>query len=271
MNPTSLDSSSSPPLVPELAREAHSLFERGMADLLLSLATAVALLWALRAVLRGLRRVSAHLGADRERRFARLSRMVQFVAVLLVIGELVRSAAQVAPVWMSSVLIFVVAPMALWSSGLVQDLVAGAVAHIRLNLTEGDYVRIGEARGVLTRLGVVHLDLRDELGKLHRIPNRMLTGSDVEVCEYRGTVPVSVELSAPRPLSDEDLDRLSDGTATSPYRAPGTRLSVERAGTADRVRVQFFVWSQQAVTPARRRLERMLARLPANGRGEHSH
>src|SRR5690606_34672200 len=101
MDPQSSDSASTLNLVPELAHEARSLFERGSSSLWISVGTAVLLLWALRAILRGMGRVSAHFGVDRGRRFARLSRGIQLIVLLLVIGELLQSAAQVAPVWVS--------------------------------------------------------------------------------------------------------------------------------------------------------------------------
>jgi hypothetical protein len=251
-------------LAHELAREARALSEQGTSALVLSLATIFLLLFALRALLRGLGRVSARLGVDRGRRFGRLSRATQLIVLLLVVGELVQAAARLAPVWVAALVMFVLVPMALWSSGLVQDLVGGAVAQLRLQLSEGDYVRIGEARGVLTRVGIVHLDLRDELGRVHRIPNRKLSTSELQTC---AAVPLVVELATPRRLADDDTERLRDGAATSPFRAPGTRVAVERLIAPPRVRVQLFVWSQRAIAPARQHLEGVFAKL-RSARGE---
>jgi small-conductance mechanosensitive channel len=245
-------------LVDELANEVRALSEHGTSGLVLSLGAVLLFLFGLRALLRGLRRVSARFGVDRGRRFGRLARAIQLLVLLLVMGELIQAAARLAPVWVASLVVFVLAPMVLWSSGLVQDLVGGAVAQLRLQLTEGEYVRIGEARGILTRVGIVHLDLRDEFGNLHRIPNRQLNRREVETY---AAVPVMVELATPRTLADDDTERLRDGVATSPFRAPGTRVSVERLVGPPRVRVQLFVWSQRAIAPARQHLESIFARL----------
>ncbi len=250
-------------LANELAREARNAFEHGTGTVAVSLLSAVLVLWILRGLLRGVAGLSARLGVDRRRRFSRLARSAQLIVLLLLIGELIQSAARVAPVWVAALVVFVLIPFLLWTSGTVQDLVGGAIAHLRLHLTEGEYVRIGAVGGVLIKLGTTYLELRDEAGNVQRIPSRVLTTATVGLAAERHAVPIELELATARPLTLDEATRLREGTVTSPYRSPGTHVRVERLAAPDRVRVQFSVWSQAAVTPARRRLERALARFEA--------
>jgi small-conductance mechanosensitive channel len=244
----------------ELAREAHALFQHSRISTALWLLGALLVLWAIGAGLRALSSFSARVGLDRRRRVARAARTLQLVVALLAAAELLSSAAQIAPIWVASLVVFVLAPIVLLSSGALHDLLGGAVAQLRLHLSEGEYVEVAGQRGMVTRVGFTYLELRDDLGHMHRIPNRALSSATVEFAEERRAVPVDVTLVTSRALTFEEAERLSDGAATSPYRVRGTQVRVERL-SPERVRVQFCVWSQAAVAPARRRAERVLAQL----------
>jgi hypothetical protein len=242
----------------ELTREARALFERDVGSVTLSLVSALVLLWALGLFLRTSVTVSARLGIERGRRLQRFSHFLQFVVLGLVLLGLVRSVARVAPLWVTLVLALVLVPIVIFSSGAVHDLVGGLVAQLRLRLAKADYIRIAELSGVVTRIGLTHLELRDESGALHRVPNRKLVSEPVELSAQRRAVPVELELLTPRALSSDEGAELAEITATSPFRASGTRVWVDRLAAPDRVRVRFSVWSQEAVAPARRQIERSL-------------
>jgi len=248
-------------LVDELAQEARSAFEHGTGTVAISLMSAVFILWLLRFLLRAVARISERFGVDRRRRVSRLARSAQLVVLLLLVGELIQSAARVAPVWVAALVVFVLIPFLLWTSGIVHDLVGGAIAHLRLELSEGDYVRVGDKQGVLTKLGATYLSLRDEAGTSHRVPGRTLTSATVALTPERHAVPVVLELATPRPLTLAELTLLRESTATSPYRAIPTHIKVVSLTAPDRVEVRFSVWSQEAVGPARLRVERVLARI----------
>lgn len=263
MHPTPQQPHVAGQLVDELAQEARNAFEHGTGTVAVSLLSAVLLMWLLRLLLRAVARISERFGVDRRRRMSRLARSAQLVVLLLLVGELIHSAARVAPVWVAALVVFVLIPFFLWTSGIVHDLVGGAMAHLRLELIEGDYVHIGEKHGVLTKLGATYLTLRDEAGTAHRVPGRALTHATVALAPERHAVPVVLELATPRPLTLEELTLLRESTATSPYRAIPTHIKVVPLTSPDRVEVCFSVWSLAAVEPARIRVERALSRIHA--------
>jgi hypothetical protein len=248
-------------LTEELAREVAAAAESRVSTVVVTLLSAILLLWALGLLLRGITRLSARLGIERGRRLWRFAHLFQLAVLLLVTSGLVQSMARIAPVWVAFVIAFVLIPIAVWASGTVHDLVGGLVAQLRLRLAEADYVRIGDASGVLTRIGLTHVELRDEAGTLHRLPNRVLTSQAVELAAQRRAVPLDVVLLTSRALSADEAAELADITVTSAYRAPGTPLQLERLSNPDRVRVRLSVWSQAAAGPMRRTLERTLSKL----------
>jgi small-conductance mechanosensitive channel len=250
-----------PSLVDELTREARLLLEHDASTAIVSLLSAVLVLWLLGLSLRAIARLSARLGLERSRRLWRLAHLLQLGVLVVVMGGLGKAVARIAPVWVITVIAFVLVPIALWTSGAVHDLIGGVVAQLRLRLAEADYVRIGDAAGVVTRVGLTHVELRDHAGALHRVPNRLLTTQRVELAARRRAVPVELELLTSRALTPDESAQLVDSTVTSAFRAPDTPVAVERLGSPERVRVRFSVWSQAAVEPARSKLERELARL----------
>jgi small-conductance mechanosensitive channel len=248
-------------LVDELTREARLLLEHDTSTAVVSLLSAVLVLWLLGLSLRAIARLSARLGLERSRRLSRFAHLLQLGVLLVVMGGLGKAAARIAPVWVTTIIAFVIVPIALWTSGAVHDLVGGVVAQLRLRLAEADHVRIGDAAGVVTRVGLTHVELRDHAGALHRLPNRFLITQRVELAARRRAVPVELELLTSRTLTSDESAQLADMTVTSAFRAPDTPVAVDRLGSPERVRLRFSVWSQAAVDPARRKLERELARL----------
>lgn len=259
--PTKPDPAISLALSDELTREARAMVERDVGTALLSIVSALILVWALGLFLRTSVTISARLGIERGRRLQRFSHFVQLIVLGLVLLGLVRSVARIAPLWVTLVIAFVLVPIVIFSSGAVHDLVGGFVAQLRLRLARADYIRIGKLAGVLTRIGLTHVELRDETGALHRVPNRRFVSEPVELSARRRAVPVEFELLTPRALSADEGTEIAELTATSPFRVAGTPVWVDRFAGPDRVRVRFSVWSQEAVAPARRQLERALTKF----------
>jgi small-conductance mechanosensitive channel len=261
VNPAGHDGASERTLTHELADEARALFQHDASTVVVSLLWGVLVLWALGLMLRGIAWLSARLGIERGRRLWRVLHFAQLVVALVVVGGLVQSVARIAPVWVASVIAFVLVPTALWTSGAMHDLIGGVVAQLRLRLAEADYVRIGNRAGVLSKVGLTHVELRDEAGALHRLPNRLLVVESVEFSTPRRAVPIDVEILTSRPLTHDEAAELVDIAATSAFRAPHTPVRVDRLGSPDRVRVRLSVWSQAALAPTRRKLERTLEKL----------
>ena len=82
----------------------------------------------------------------------------------------------------------------LGAQSLVNDVVSGFFILFEGQYLVGDYVQVGNARGVVEAVAVRHTRIRDEDGKLHIIPN----GSVKEVVNYsKGFVNAIVEIKVP--------------------------------------------------------------------------
>jgi hypothetical protein len=244
-----------------LAQEAGGLLDQGPTTVLVPIVLCTVLLWVLQRLEKRLGRVRAALAHQRHRQVVRASRVLSVVVVLSTALAITRGAGHLAPTWVLGVLLFVFLPAVLVSSGVLHDLWGALIAQLRLGLCEGEFVAIGDAQGVLTHVGLLHLGLRDARGHVHRIPCRILSSSPVRRAPSPRSIPLELELGCPTRLTAEQLERIRRSALMSPYRVPGTPVVVQVASSADRVLVSTFVWSQAALDPARRRLERSIARL----------
>jgi hypothetical protein len=137
-------------------------------------------------------------------------------------------------------------------------------AQFRLQLGEGDRVRVGTLSGEIRRIAWDHLRLRAENGEGILLPGRALLSEPVEVQALRDAVVLDALLATP--LGPEAITRLRDAVSVCPYRVPATPMSSQHEPGG--VRVSLYVWSPQAVAPARELLQgtaRELVELGAQG------
>jgi small-conductance mechanosensitive channel len=89
----------------------------------------------------------------------------------------------------------------LGAQSLVTDVVSGLFILFENQFLVGDYVEIGNARGLVEAIAVRHTQVRDDQGKLHIVPN----GQIKEVVNYsKGYLYATVEIKVP-PGADVDF------------------------------------------------------------------
>lgn len=201
-------------------------------------------------------RTTWRFGFDSRRllaRYGRLTRTAGAFGLLMLVARWAVSG--LSP--MSTAVVAVLMLAALSVTGALQDAIGGAYAQFRLRLREGDRVRVGEHEGELRSLHWDHVSLRTSEGTSIYLANRVLLRDSVEVQAIRNAVPLTLELRGLRP---SELTLARDSVAVLPYRVPGTPMSV--SASPDALRIQCFVWSDDARTAAEHHLRHLLAPRP---------
>lgn len=146
-------------------------------------------------------------------------------------------------------------------SGVLQNAVAGLQVQLRLQLHEGDRIRVGALAGELLSLHWDHVQLIGDDGETHYVPNHALTREPVQVQALRHAVPLELRVAG---AADTDPASARLTVALSPYRIPGTPIRVERE--ADALVIHCMTWSRDARRAAQLQLTQQLA--DADGMGE---
>jgi len=131
-------------------------------------------------------------------------------------------------------------------TGTLRDLAGTLFAQLRLRLSEGDRIRIGDAEGEIRRMHWDHLSLRALDGQSVLVPGRALLSGVIRVQPLRDAI--LLERTIRTALSADALAQLADAITVCPYRVPETPMSVRLVD--DGICFSLYVWSQQAASAA---------------------
>jgi small conductance mechanosensitive channel len=113
------------------------------------------------------------------------------------------------------------AAIALSSTTLVGNVMAGAMLRIVNNLKPGDYITVGDHFGRITEMDMLHTELQTERRDLTTLPNLYMVTNPVRVMQSSGTVlsvDVSLGYGVPRPEIEQALVAAAQATGLEkPY------------------------------------------------------
>lgn len=160
----------------------------------------------------------------------------------------------------------------LGAQGLISDVIAGLVILFENQYLVGDYVEIGQAKGVIEALTVRHTQIRDQQGRLHLIPNGQV--KDV-INSSKGYVNVVVDLKVP---SGSNLEAVMHAMAEAGQQLRQQRRDVlgdtQIQGLVDLTLAEMTIRSVTRVRPGsqfalqneyRKILRELLERNPSQG------
>ncbi|MBT8099210.1 MAG: mechanosensitive ion channel family protein, partial [Gammaproteobacteria bacterium] len=109
--------------------------------------------------------------------------------------------------------LIVSATIALSSTTLVGNIMAGVMLKMIGTCRPGNYVTIGDYFGRITEMDLLHVEIQTEDRDLTTLPNFYCVTNPVRVMRESGTL-LSVELSLGYDVSRHDIERLLNGAAT---------------------------------------------------------
>lgn len=191
----------------------------------------------------------AHLwrmGLDRRRRLAALRRALDILVIVGLLSLFANRVLAAAPV-LGGVAALLVAVGGLWMFAQpLQNIAAGLAIVLRGRVHEGDHLVLGDVRGTVQEIGLTRLVLRDGQGSTVYVPCQVVERQVARVHRARPQVPVSLRYPLPPEGGPEALARLRERTLLSPWRVPGTRVSVVADPERQVVDVQFQSWTEAA-------------------------
>ncbi len=98
------------------------------------------------------------------------------------------------------------ATIALSSTTLVGNVMAGAMLKIVNSCKPGDYIKVGDHRGKITEMDLLHTEIQTEQRDLTTLPNLYLVTHPVRVMQGDGTI-LSVDLSLGYDVPRHEIER----------------------------------------------------------------
>ena len=102
--------------------------------------------------------------------------------------------------------------IALSSTTLASNAMAGVMLRMVRNFKRGDYIRVGQFLGRVTERGLFHTEIQDERSDLITLPNQYLVSNAVTVVRPSGTF-ISATLSLGYDLQHDDIEKLLNAAA----------------------------------------------------------
>ncbi|MEL6216655.1 MAG: mechanosensitive ion channel domain-containing protein, partial [Pseudomonadota bacterium] len=99
------------------------------------------------------------------------------------------------------------ATIALSSTNLVGNIMAGIMLRSVGSFRLGDYIRVGEYFGRVSEMDLLHLEIQTEERDLTTIPNTYVAANPVRVMRTSGSI-LSVELSLGYDVSRHEIEKL---------------------------------------------------------------
>lgn len=244
----------------ELAREVEALQDLLTFPQVLFFPTLLGLALVFTFVIGWATRLGLRLGVRRSRLligFSVLGRIGLWLwAISLIMGRLLETAPAVTLIFLLLVTIVMLAGL----SRAVENVVAGVVLAMRGRITEGDQVRVGDLTGMVVRVGLTQVQLRNEAGDTIEVPARQFVAESVSVGRARHSYPTRVRLVHDAPWTAEEIERARRTAEVSPYRDPNTPVRVRAEGEEGQIlSVEILVWSSRLVQEAEQHLRRQLA------------
>jgi small conductance mechanosensitive channel len=122
---------------------------------------------------------------------------------------------------LSFLAILLSATIALSSTALVGNALAGVMLRSQRNFRPGDYIRVGDHFGRISNTDLLHVEIQTEDRSLTTLPNLYLATNPVEVLRSSGTilhVKVSLGYEIPRSKVEEALLTAAEATGlTKPF------------------------------------------------------
>ena len=211
-----------------------------------------------RAAVVGLWRV----GFDSSRQLARVLLFGRFIAFGWVPFALTLGAFKTAPVLTSLLIPVILILLGLVFQGLFRDIAAGIDNAFSARIRVADHISLGGSDGFVRDLGLTRVQLRGLDGARMYVPNRFLFEGTTRISRERTGYPVQVTVLARSTDSFAMLQtHLKKELAFSPFRVPGTSLSVEFDPTKNLIALKIHTWSEQAVSDAEAHLRQAVEAL----------
>ena len=120
--------------------------------------------------------------------------------------------------------LIITATIALSSTTLVGNILAGITLKIIGNCRPGDYITVGDHFGRVTEMDLIHTEIQTEERDLTTLPNLYLVQNPVRVMRSSGTL-LSVELSLGYEVSRHDVeDLLKEAAASAGLESPFVQI-----------------------------------------------
>ena len=245
-------------LVERLAIEAQGLSDmfrlRALIELAIVVTVALLLVRAASVVLK----VAWRLGFDARRRLGGIENASRVVLAAVVLYLIARRVAAAAPIVSAFAFVVLLASASWVFSGHIQNALVGVGLVLRRRIRGGDRIQVGGHGGIVQRVGIAQVELRQPDGATSFVPNRLLNDAVVTVARVKNTVPVRVRLRLAGAVTGDVLEDARRVAVLSPYRAPGSMVEVTGEEDDHAVAVQIQVWSEAAGREARAQLESSL-------------
>jgi len=147
-------------------------------------------------------------GTSREHGFARQFTVLAIATVGLVAAVMaIPMSGETRRAVLSLISIGLTAVVAMSSTTIVSNFMAGLMLRLVRSFHPGDFIRVNEQFGKVTALGILHTEIQTETRDLATIPNALLVSSPVTVVRSSGTI-VTADLSLGYDLSHSRVEEL---------------------------------------------------------------
>ncbi len=243
-----------------LLAEAQALRAISIGPGIVSLLLVLLLIGVLQFSLRGLLR---RWGRSQTRRdMAHVLRFATRIAAwVLVASVVVHRLFTVAPLLATGTVVLGVAGLTFGVGLRAQDWLLGWAVVLRGLVRIGDQLEVGQAKGVVERLGLLRVSLSAVDGTRVLLPTRALTQDSLRISTPHQTVPVHVLLTPSAGITTDSLARVRRIAGLCPYRSWVAEPAVDVEG--ERVHVRLQAWSPGAAVEAEAYLRESLDREPS--------
>jgi len=226
-----------------LTDERDALLALAPLPLLLWFAMLAGIVWLLAVGVPFAVRIAWQLGVDPRRRLFLASNIARllapFVALLGAVAPFSGRAPTLCALGLPALILLVVAV----NPSFARNLAAGVGLAMRGRPRPGEQIQIGELEGTVIAVGSTRVSLRAHGGGVIFVPAADFERLPVTVGKQRATVPVEVDIHAPRPFDDAALLRLRRALWFSPFRRAGTAVGLAGAPDDRHVRVVLDTWA----------------------------
>ena len=148
---------------------------------------------------------------------------------------------------------------------LIAKALPGHLSGLWMVLTQtirvGDAAQIDDVTGTITGIGLVKLSIRTDDGQVVLMPLSHLRRALLSIRAHDRSQSVEITLHADRQQRDAMCSALRECALLSPYREPGTPVTVQADARTEQIHIRLIVWSPQ-VTEAAAALLRQHAAAP---------
>lgn len=198
-------------------------------------------------------------GLDSKRRLGAGRRLIDVLVFGALASWAVTRLAAAAPILTGLAAVFAVGGV-IWALALpLQDLAAGLGIVLKGRIHEGDHIRVGATQGTVQEIGLLRLVLRDAVGATVYVPHRLIVQAVVQVHRDRRQIPATVRIPCNGAPPHEAMETARRIGLLSPWRIPGTPVSVTIDDDEAALLVELQTWTEAGVRYATRQLRGAVA------------